>query len=277
MPRPQKKRRVCREPEARCFGPERGRARGEILLTVDEYEAIRLIDLEHDTQEECAEQMGVSSTTVQGVYDSARRKLADALVNGKRLTIAGGDYVLCDECSGGCRRAKRGLCPRWMEINFIKSEDTMRIAVTYQDGQVFPHFGHTETFEIYDTADGKITQKTLIDTNGSGHGALAELLKKHEVDTLICGGIGAGARQALDAAGIALYGGVTGSTEAAVLALLGGNLVFNPDVKCDHHGHGHGHDHGHEHKCGGHGHEEGHGCGGHDGCSGNHCGGHSQD
>lgn len=264
MSRPQKKRRVCCEPVCRCFGPERSRSSGEILLTVDEYETIRLIDLENYTQEACAGQMQVSRTTVQSIYDAARKKLADALVNGRRLTVGGGDYVVCREYEEHCGRSG-ALCRRWLEENFIKSEEAMRIAVTYENGQVFQHFGHTERFEIYDVEHGKITQKTLVNTNGSGHGALADILKKLGADTLICGGIGAGARRALDEAGIKLYGGVTGGTEEAVSALLGGRLSFNPDVKCDHHGHGEGH------SCGEHGHE-GHDCGGHHGCSGNSCG-----
>lgn len=95
MPRPQKKRYVCCEPKNDAFVPD-GRSSGEkVVLTVDEYESLRLIDLEGYTQERCAEQMQVSRTTVQGVYDAARKKVADALVNGKRLLIRGGDYVTC--------------------------------------------------------------------------------------------------------------------------------------------------------------------------------------
>ena len=103
MPRPQKKRYVCREPDIRDFGPEN--PRGQISLSVDEYESIRLIDLENYTQEECAEQMCVSRTTVQGVYDAARKKIADALVNGKCLQIGGGDYVICEYYRSECGAA----------------------------------------------------------------------------------------------------------------------------------------------------------------------------
>ena len=103
MPRPQKKRYVCREPDIRDFGPEN--PRGQISLSVDEYESIRLIDLENYTQEECAEQMCVSRTTVQGVYDAARKKIADALVNGKCLQIGGGDYVNITDRNAGAAAA----------------------------------------------------------------------------------------------------------------------------------------------------------------------------
>ena len=124
----------------------------------------------------------------------------------------------------------------------------MRIAVAYEDGQVFQHFGHTERFKVYDVEDGKVTIKTIVNTNGSGHGALADILKKIHTDALICGGIGGGARRALDEAGIKLYGGVQGDADEAVEALLREKLNYNPDVKCEHHGH----EHGDSHECGDH-------------------------
>ena len=94
---------------------------------------------------------------------------------------------------------------------------------------------------------------------GVGHGALATLLQEEDISTLICGGIGGGAQNALAQAGITLYGGVQGDADAAVNDFLAGKLAYDPAVHCDHHGHGHGEGH----SCGGHG--EGHGCGGH-GC-----------
>ncbi len=100
----------------------------------------------------------------------------------------------------------------------------MKIAVTYENGQIFQHFGHTEQFKLYEAVDGKITHAEVVDTNGSGHGALAGFLMQHGVDTLICGGIGGGAQAALAEAGIKLYGGVSGDADAAVSALLSGNL-----------------------------------------------------
>lgn len=125
-----------------------------------------------------------------------------------------------------------------------------KIAVTYEDGNVFQHFGHTEQFKVYEITDGKITDTQIADTQGSGHGALAGVLSAMDVDTLICGGIGAGAQAALAEAGIQLYGGVSGSADEAVNALLAGELVFQPDVQCNHHGHGE------HHTCG----EQKHGC-----------------
>ena len=102
----------------------------------------------------------------------------------------------------------------------------MKIAVTYENGNVFPHFGHTEQFKVYDIEDGKVTGTQVVETKGSGHGALAGMLSALEVDTLICGGIGAGAQAALAQAGIRLYGGVSGSADKAVDALLAGLPVI---------------------------------------------------
>ena len=111
----------------------------------------------------------------------------------------------------------------------------MRIAVTYENGTVFQHFGHTEQFKVYDAADGKVTNVQVVSTQGIGHGALAGLLSSLGAEVLICGGIGTGAQAALAQAGIRLYGGVTGDADAAVNALLAGTLAFNPDVHCNHH------------------------------------------
>lgn len=127
----------------------------------------------------------------------------------------------------------------------------MKIAVTYENGQVFQHFGHTEQFKIYNVADGKILSSQVVDTNGSGHGALGGFLADMGVDTLICGGIGVGAQNALTEAGIRFYGGASGDADKAVEALLAGTLAFDPNVHCDHHDH-EGHEHGGDHHCGGH-------------------------
>ena len=135
----------------------------------------------------------------------------------------------------------------------------MRIAVTYENGEIFQHFGHTEQFKVYDVEEGKIIASEVVDTNGSGHGALADVLTALNANVLICGGIGGGAQMALKAAGIQLFGGVSGDADRAVEEYIAGNLAYNPDVKCNHHDH----HHGEEHVCGNHG------CGGD-----HHCGGH---
>ena len=115
----------------------------------------------------------------------------------------------------------------------------MKLAVTYEDGQVFQHFGHTEQFKVYEAENGKIVSQKIIDADGAGHGALAGFLKDNGVDVLICGGIGGGAQTALKEAGIELFGGVSGSADDAVADYLAGTLAYNPDVQCNHHGHEH--------------------------------------
>ena len=133
----------------------------------------------------------------------------------------------------------------------------MKIAVTYENGQIFQHFGHTAQFKLYEVEDGKIVNAEVVDTNGSGHGTLAGLLSSLNADVLICGGIGGGAQMALAQAGIKLFGGVNGNADEAVEAFLVNNLNYDPEAKCDHHDHHHG---------------EGHTCGSH-GC-GSNCGSH---
>ena len=130
----------------------------------------------------------------------------------------------------------------------------MRIATTYENGQIFQHFGRTEQFKVYDVQDAKIVASEVVDTNGSGHGALAGVLNALNADVLICGGIGGGAQAALAAEGIKLYGGVSGDADAAVEAFLAGKLDFNANVQCNHHDH----HHGEEHTCGDHGCGSGH-------------------
>lgn len=133
----------------------------------------------------------------------------------------------------------------------------MKIAVTYENGNVFQHFGHTAQFKLYDVENGAVVSSQVVDTNGSGHGALAGLLAQQGVDCLICGGIGGGAQMALAEAGIRLYAGCSGDADQRVAELLNGTLQFAQEATCDHH-------HGEDHACGDHGcghHEEGHTCG----------------
>lgn len=132
----------------------------------------------------------------------------------------------------------------------------MKIAVTYENGQIFQHFGHTKQFKLYTVEDGKVVASEIIDNGDSGHGALARVLSGQAADVLICGGIGGGAQQALAQAGIQLFGGVCGSADEAVKAFLADKLSYNPNVQCSHHGHGHG---------------AGGSCGDH-GCGSAHCG-----
>ena len=132
----------------------------------------------------------------------------------------------------------------------------MKIAVTYDEGKIFQHFGHTEQFKIYYVENEAIVKEEIISTNGSGHGVLAGILAENDVDTLICGGIGGGAQTALRENEIKFYGGVSGDADEAVKALISGTLNYNASVRCSHHDSEHG--------------ESGHQCGEH-GCGKNGC------
>ena len=225
-----------------------------IVLTVDEYETIRLLDKKGYSQEQCAESMQIARTTVQRIYEIARKKIADALIDGHPLRIEGGDFRICDGQGSNCsswRMLQAGTLSKNMQ--WKKEKSIMRIAVTYENGQIFQHFGHTEAFKIYDVEEGKVVHSEVVDTNGSGHGALAGVLNALNADVLICGGIGGGAQTALAAAGIKLFGGVSGDADKAVEAFINETLDYNPDVKCSHHEHSHGEGHTcGEHGCGSH-------------------------
>lgn len=134
----------------------------------------------------------------------------------------------------------------------------MKIAVTYWQGEIFQHFGHTPQFKVYEVQDGRMVSSEVYNTGSSGHGALAGLLGGMGAQVLICGGIGGGAQMALASAGIQIYGGVSGDADEAVEAFLAGQLAYNPNVRCNHHDHHYG---------------EGHTCGDH-GCGSHNCGHH---
>ena len=226
MPRTPRCRFIDGYPEYWRFTPMGADRNDMLIMTLDEYEAIRLIDKCGLTQEQCAGRMGVARTTVTAIYDSARKKLADSLIDGKTLQIGGGHYRLN-------RQGTDHVKP--------KGENDMRIAVTYDNGTIFQHFGHTQQFKLYDTREGKVTAEQVVDTNGHGHGALAGFLKEAGVDALICVGIGMGAQSALAEAGIRLFAGVSGGADQAAHALMEGALLYDPNATCDHHGHGEGH------------------------------------
>ena len=129
----------------------------------------------------------------------------------------------------------------------------MKIAATYDNGNIFQHFGKTEFFKVYEVEDNKIISSEVIGSNGLGHGALAGLLGEQGINVLICGGLGGGAQTALKEAGVEVCSGAKGDADQAVEAYLRGELV-STGANCDHHHHEEGH------SCGDH--EEGHSCGG---------------
>lgn len=251
MPRPKRKRRICNEPDYVRFSPDGISPSGQVTLTLDEYEAIRLVDLEGRTHQEAAQQMQVSRTTLTEIYESARHKMAECLVEGKRMEVSGGSYRICSD-RGCCPKRHHAEGSRNLAGAPQKGEMAMRIAVTYEDGNVYQHFGHTEAFKVYDVVDGKVISSEVVGTNGYGHGALAGYLASGGVDVLICGGIGGGAQMALQEYGIELYGGITGSADEAVQALIEGKLEYDPNPECNHGDHvsqacGHGHETGRGH------------------------------
>ena len=235
MPRNTKCRKIRSFPDYYSFVPEEADAEKieTVMLSLDEFETIRLLDHEGLNQEECAARMGVARTTVTAMYECARKKLVGAVVEGKRLRIAGGNIEIDRERNG-------------LNVDLIiKGEKTMRVAVTYDNGNVFGHFGRTEQFKVYDIEDGKVVNSQILDTNGEGCGALAGILNIANVDALICGGIGGGAVFALQEAGIKLYAGASGNIDEVIDAFIAGTLDANGEANCDHHEHGEGHSCGH--------------------------------
>lgn len=243
MPRPQRCRVVCSEPRFTSFSPDCGKS-GDVLLSVDEFEAIRLIDYEKKTHEQSSVVMEISRTTVTEIYETARYKIADAIVNGKKLVISGGNYQMCSRRFNACSHKP---CFRSGVSSIIIGDKNMKIAVTYDNGQIFQHFGHTENFKFYEVENGKIVKSEVVGTNGEGHSSLGQFLKENNVNLLICGGIGSGAQEMLKEAGIELCAGVHGLADDAVASYLKGELKFVKDANCDHHHHS---DHDcHTHNC----------------------------
>ena len=256
MARPTRCRRICIEPAYDSFRPE-GIPTGEkITMTVDEYEVIRLVDLKKYTHEQCAQQMGISRTTVTEIYESARYKLADSLVHGKVLSISGGNYCFCDGrdpfcCNQKCERTDRSAFENKIQG---KGEKEMRIGVTYETERFF---------SILDTqSSSNCMMLKMARSNRPRLSIRMDRVMEHwlpsnaGVEVLICGGIGGGAQAALAAAGIQLFGGVSGDADEAVRCFVSGNLNYNPEVRCSHHAHEHSCG---EHHCG----ENKNGCSGH--------------
>ena len=213
--RREKLRRVGIIPEYRGFTPD-GLASGDAIdMTVDELEVLRLCDLEGLNQEAVALQMGIARATVAAICSRAHRKVANALVNGRALVIEGGNIAYSPIITSTAA---------WP----TKEVDTMRVATTYDNGNIFMHFGRSEQFKIYDIQDGKVLNEQVVGTGG--------------------------------------YAGAQGSCDACVEALIAGTLAQNGEATCGCHGHGHDHTHEHGESCGCHGHHEheGHeGCGCH--------------
>ena len=236
--RREKLRRVGIIPEYRGFTPD-GLASGDAIdMTVDELEVLRLCDLEGLNQEAVAQHMGIARATVAAICSRAHRKVANALVNGRAIVIEGGNIAYSPITT---------TTAAWP----AKEVDTMRVATTYDNGNIFMHFGRSEQFKIYDIQDDKVLNEQVVGTGGTGHGALAGLLAN------------GGAINALAQAGITVYAGAQGSCDACVEALIAGTLAQTGEATCGCHGHDHERTHELGESCGCHGH---HGHDGHEGC-----------
>lgn len=210
MPRPVKRRKVCCLPDVDSFGPRGKRDNiGEIIMTVDEYETIRLIDLDGMTQQQCAEQMKIARTTVQRIYDDARKKIADAIINGKGLVIHGGNYSVCKGRGAGC--GKTGCRRKEMEKIEIGRVKSMRIALPVDgnnDGAlVSANFGRAPFFAVYGPDENKVEYIRNLAVNSTGGAGVqaAQCVVDSGADTAIVPRLGQNAAEVLKAAGINVY------------------------------------------------------------------------
>jgi predicted Fe-Mo cluster-binding NifX family protein len=123
----------------------------------------------------------------------------------------------------------------------------MKVAVTYENGEVFQHFGRTPHFKVYEIENEEVKSSQVIDTGETGHGTLAGFLKELGTDVMICGGIGGGAIAAMDESGIRVYAGASGNVDDIIGKYMAGTLEERGEATCDHHDHEHhvGHDCGH--------------------------------
>lgn len=227
MPRPRKCRRVCRLPATIEFGPVGQEAEGQpVLLTIDEFEALRLIDKLGLSQEECSAYMQVARTTVQAIYSSARKKLAEALVDGRRLRIEGGDYRLCEGGEGfcGCGRCHRlDISP---EKGSEKEENSMKIAIPLDENKQDVCIVLARAPYFLFSQDG---QESIVDNPAaqaqSGAGLqVAQFLVDNEADVLITVRCGENAAEVFQAAGMKIYKSLGSSAREDLEALAQNRL-----------------------------------------------------
>ena len=208
MPRPKKCRKVCQMPTTKEFQPIGDTScKASVILTVDEYEAIRLIDKQGFSQEECSNYMQVARTTVQLIYNSARKKLADALVDGLSIRIEGGDFQLCDGnedyCGcGGCRRHRRGCVQR-----NIQEDGKMRIAIPLDENKqdVCIVLARAPYFLLREDGKDTIVENPAAQAHGGAGIHAAQFLVDSGVNVLITVRCGQNAADVLKAAGMKIY------------------------------------------------------------------------
>lgn len=255
--RPRKFRNVCELPETNRFGPlgmgahGRGNANRFIIMSIDEYETIRLIDLEGLTQEECAQQMNIARTTVQRTYSDARKKIAQSLVKGKVLKIEGGDYKLCDGngrfCGiGNCHRGGNKMDSENMEKieESQKERKTMKIVMPVDENnmetKVSVSFGRAPFFLVYDL---ETKENTFIDnkaaTSPGGAGIIAaQTVVDSKTEALLTPRCGQNAADVLKSGKVKLYKSIDGTVEENIKAFNDGKLDPLDEIHAGFHKHG---------------------------------------
>ncbi len=238
MPRPTKSRRIAGMPVNRQFCPKVP-SHESVTLSMEELEVLRRIDGNGEDQEQAAQSMMVSRGTVQRLMKEARRKVAEALVEGKQIIVAGGNFEI------GLSTGQTG----WLRFGYNRRDLFMSriIAVMAEGNDVSPHFGRSSGFFRFSVTDDKVVEKTYVDSSNHQHEGLPALLHAEGVDTVIAGGIGGNAVMRLEAVGLKLIAGVRGKVDDVIQQFLEGTLEPG-DTSCgqhEHHGeHAHGQGHG---------------------------------
>jgi predicted DNA-binding protein (UPF0251 family)/predicted Fe-Mo cluster-binding NifX family protein len=244
MSRPRKLRYVGCLPESNSFGPLDPTSEKQIVvMTVDEYETIRLIDLLGFTQEECAGRMNIARTTVQSIYNAARKKRADSLVNGKMLRIEGGCYRLY----GGLDAPGDHVNGRERKQNdYERRRKNMKLIVPVEskslNAPVCPSFGRTPLYVLFDTENGNhefLDNAAAASQGGAGIKA-AQALVDSGAAAVITYRCGENAAQVLNAAGVKMYKAQDGSVNDNIAAFKDGKLSLLTETHPGFHNHGGG-------------------------------------
>ncbi|MCK9156394.1 MAG: DUF134 domain-containing protein [Paludibacteraceae bacterium] len=226
MPRPKQCRRVKCPPEAKGFRPIACgcvRKKEIVKLQIDEYEAIRLIDYEGLSQEDAARKMQVSRPTLTRVYDSARKTIAQALVDNKQLIIDEGNVEFYGE---------------WHSNNNINTESMKKIAIPTTDGKLFPHFGKASQFTFVTIEDGKVTNKESVNAPEHAHGVAPRFVMSHNATEVIAGGMGSMPLNMMTEAGLIVHLGAPAIALDDIIAkYLDGTLTYEAATACNCNGH----------------------------------------
>jgi len=232
MPRPIKERSIREKPVCCRFIPEKIQNTETMILTMDEFDVIRKCDYERLSQENCAQTMNVSRTTVQRIYASARQKIAEALILGKVLEVDGGIVSFNSEDDSSNYKNEKG-------------EVSMKIAIGLDGEKVADHFGHCNDFRVYEIVDNKVINQEDIHDDVHVHQARPQFLKDLGVDVLIMNSMGKGAYNRLIALGIKTINAENKRVEEALNSYLSQELnvelVGHECHGCGSHGKGHHH------------------------------------